>query len=331
MSRRRAARALLMFCFVAGAGAARAEGWLVLPFANKSGEMSLDWLGEGFAISLEEQLRANGQITISYDGARDILSDWNIPSGKGVSLASALKAADHAGADRVVSGSFRLHEGELRVEAQVLDPTVPSSMGAVKENARLGYLLDLHRRLGRALLHVGQQGMTSLGAVRDSSEAPPLAAYEQYVRALIERQPGRRLEALRKAAFSFPNYPALEYRLAEALHDAGKEDEALAALEKVKTIRFTLSPEAHLLRADILLERGDAAGAVAAADAALELRDSARTRLLHAEASLATGALEEAKADLERARRMGAPVQDLDALSLRLEKAQQAPASTPQP
>ncbi len=89
-------------------------------------------------------------------------------------------------------------------------------------------------------------------------------------------------------------------------------------------MRFTLSPEAHLLRAEILLTRGDAAAAAAASAAALDLRDTARARLLHAEAALASGALEEARADLERARRLGAPVQELDALTHRLEKAQSA-------
>jgi tetratricopeptide (TPR) repeat protein len=305
-------------CVAAGCLPLGAQGWLVLPFANQSGESSLDWLGNGFAISVEELLRGAGQHTIANQVARGITADWDVPAGRALSLASALKAADQAGADRVVTGVFRLHEGELRVEAQVLDPEAPALRGRVEESARLGDLLDLYRGLARSILRAGEDGLPSQKSVRDSSPTPPLSAYEQYVRALILPQAEQRLQALRLAARNFPNYALLQYRLAEELHEAGRDDEALSSLDRVREVRFSLSPEAQLLRAEILLERGESAPAAAAADAALDLRETYRGRLLRAEALITTGSVEQARTDLERARQLGAPTEDCDALLKRL-------------
>ena len=317
--------ATAMGALLASVSALPAQGWLVLPFANRSGETSLDWLGDGFAISLEEILSASGQTILTHDKAREVVSQWRVPQRHSVTLASALKAADHTSAARVVIGSFVLRDGELRVQGKVLNAEEPAVLGEVEESARLGDLFELQRRLGRALLRAGQEGLSSSQSVRDSSPAPPLTAYEQYVRALIQARPEERLQALRQAAHSFPAYPVLHYRLAAELHEAGKDDDALQSLERLSEVRFALSPEARLLRAEILLERGDAAAAEVAATAALDLRDTYRARLLRAEALLARGQSEPARADLEKARQLGAPAEDADALSRRLPAA--APAS----
>jgi TolB-like protein/predicted negative regulator of RcsB-dependent stress response len=310
-----AAAALVVLAFPSGS---LAQGWLVLPFANRSGEASLDWLGDGFALSLEEHLRGAGHATVPNEAARTLLAEWQVPAGRGATLASALRASDQVGAERVVIGRFRLHEGELRVEAEVIDPDEPGMRGEARLQGRLKDLLDLQRRLARALIKAGEEGLPAGRAVRDSAPSPPLAAYEQYVRALLTPQPAQRLQALRQAARSFPSYALLHYRLARELHDAGEEEEALAALRKIGEVRFPLSPEACLLEAEILLQRGEAGPALTAAERALDLRDSAQGRLLRAEALLARGTPEEARAEIARARALGAPAEECEALERRL-------------
>jgi TolB-like protein/predicted negative regulator of RcsB-dependent stress response len=295
-----------------------AQGWLVLPFANHSGEASLDWLGEGFALSLDEQLRGAGQTTVPHAAARALLAEWRLPAGRGPTLASALKASDQIGAERVVTGRFRLHEGELKVEAEVIDPDEPGMRGEARLQARLGDLLDLQRRLARALIKAGEEGLATARAVRDNAPAPPLAAYEQYVRALLTPQTAQRLQALRQAARSFPSYALLHFRLAQELHDSGEEDEALASLQKIGEVRFLLSPEARLLEVEIRLQRGEAGSALAAADRALDLRETAQGRLLRAEALVAQGSPGEARAEIARARELGAPAEECEALERRL-------------
>ena len=325
--RRRAVLAGLgILFFTLAATPIRADGWLVLPFANQTGEVSLDWLGHGFAISMEEHLQAAGQTTVSHEKARGLLSEWKVPAGRSLTLASAIKAGEQAGAQRVVTGLFRLKEGEVQVEVQILDPDEPALREEVGEAAKLGDLFDLLRRLNRSILRAGENGLPAQQAIRDSASPPPLTAYEQYVRALIQPHAEQRLQALRQAAHAFPSYPILQYRLAEELHVAGRNEEALGSLERVAETRFALSPEARLLRAEILLERGDNEGAAKAAAAALDLRESYRGRLLRAEALLARGATEEARADLERARTLGAPTEDTEALARRL-----GPPSPPGP
>lgn len=302
---------------------ALAQGWLILPFTNQSGEASLDWLGDGFAVSLEEHLRGAGQTAVPHEAARALLAEWRLPAGRGPTLASALKASDQVGAERVVTGRFRLHEGEVRVQAEVIDPDEPGWRGEARVEGRLVDLLDLQRRLTKALIKVGEEGLTTARPVRDNSPAPPLAAYEQYVRALLLPQPAQRLQALRQAARSFPGYALLNYRLARELREAGEEEEALASLRKIGDVRFLLSPEARLLEAEILLERGEPGQALSAIERALELRDSAQGRLLRAEALLGRGVAAEARSEIARARELGAPAEDCEALERRL------PASPP--
>ncbi|MEE9217450.1 MAG: hypothetical protein V3U98_00085 [Acidobacteriota bacterium] len=322
--RRHAASRMAPACFLAIAlaasapGIARAEDWLVLPFANRSAEPALDWLGDGFSISIEEQLRAGGQDTVAYDDARSTLFEWRVPRGRATTLASALKAAERFGAVRVITGHFEVQDGEIQVQARVLDPLEPSVAGELNERAKLGNLLDLHARLGRALWNAAREGMPKFRPADKSPEPPPLAAYEQYVRARIENDPAERLTKLRLAGHSFPTYSLLQYRLAEALRDAGRPQEALRILEGLHATRFLLSADAQALEAALHLERGAAPEAEQAIRRSLDLRESASGRLLRAEILLALERPDEAREEIERSRKLGAPEEECEALARRV-------------
>ncbi len=304
-----------------------ATDWLVLPFANESDEPALDWLGEGIAISLEEHLRSGGQTTIPYDEIRELLSKWHVTRGRSVTLATALKAAEITGVSRVVTGSFRVAEGKLSVDGKVLDPLGPEVLGEVHEKTRLGNLFDLYTDLARAVWRSGRKKMPSFRQLNETVEAPPLAAYERYVRARLEAEPGERLDGLRKAAATFPTYALLQYRLAEALYDAGRQDEALNTLIRLHPARFLLTPEAYLLEGELHFRDENPVAAEQAVVAALEIQDSAQGRLLHAEILLTRGLEDQARRELEQSRQLGISEEEYEALFRRMTAAE----DTPQP
>ena len=318
--------ALLICALAAGLIAStrpvQAGDWLVLPFANQSDEPALDWLGEGFAISLEEHLRSGGQTTVSYDETRELLSNWNVSRGRSVTLATALKAAEITEVSRVVTGSFTVSDGKLSVEGKVLDPLGPEVLGEVHEEIRLGSLLDLHAGLARAVWRAGRKKMPSFRPLSQTVEAPPLAAYEQYVRARLEMEPGKRLTGLRKAAATFPTYALLQYRLAEALDEAGRQDEALDTLARLHPARFLLTPEAYLLEGELHFRDEDPVAAEQAVLTALEIQDSAQGRLLHAEILLTRGMEDQARSELERSRKLGVADEAYEELSRRMAAAE---------
>ncbi|MCZ6779552.1 MAG: hypothetical protein O7F16_11395 [Acidobacteria bacterium] len=297
----------------------QAGDWLVLPFANQSDEPALDWLGEGFAISLEEHLRSGGQAAVPYDETRELLSKWNVPRGQAVTLATALKAAEITGVSRVVTGSFTVAAGKLSVDTMVLDPLGPEVLGEVHEDIPLGNLFDLHAGLARAVWRAGRKKMPSFRPFDQTVEALPITAYERYIRARLEADPGKRLKDLRKAAASFPTYALLQYRLAEALDEAGKQDEALNTLARLHPARFLLTPDAYLLEGELRFRDEDPVAAEQAVLAALEIQDSAHGRLLHAEILLKRGLEDQARSELERSRKLGLADEEYEALSIRMD------------
>jgi tetratricopeptide (TPR) repeat protein len=169
--------------------------------------------------------------------------------------------------------------------------------------------------------------MPNFHPLTETDDPQPPTAYEQYVRARLEEESSKRLQQLRKAAASFPTFVLLQYRLAEALDDAGLQEEALRALARLHPARFILTTEAYLLEGGLHFRRDDPEAALQAVKTALDIQDSAEGRLLHAEILLALGLEDEARTELERSRELGIPAEEYEALSSKMT----ADGSGPQP
>jgi TolB-like protein len=81
---------------------------LVLPFDNRSGNPSLNWIGDSFPDTLNKRLNSSGFLTISRDDRAFALDHLGLPAGFRPSRATTIRIAQQLDANFVVVGSYTM-------------------------------------------------------------------------------------------------------------------------------------------------------------------------------------------------------------------------------
>src|ERR1700744_263431 len=107
-------------CAVARAQETGGRVVLVLPFDNRSGNPSLNWIGDSFPDTLDQRLNSAGFLTISHDDRAFALDHLGLPADFRPSRATTILIAQQLDADYVVVGSYNVANNRISVQAQVL-------------------------------------------------------------------------------------------------------------------------------------------------------------------------------------------------------------------
>src|SRR5580692_4579467 len=102
-------------------GAGRGRILLVLPFDNRSGQPSLEWIREAAPEILGSRFLSAGFAPMSRTDRLYALDHLGLPEGFHPSRATALKLAQTLDADSIVVGSFLTDGSAIIAEAQVVD------------------------------------------------------------------------------------------------------------------------------------------------------------------------------------------------------------------
>lgn len=208
------------------AASARADTFVVLPFANlsKNGPQNIAWVGESISETLRETLSAGGVVALDRDERDEAFKQLGIRQNVLLTRASIIKVAGALDADRVVYGEFELiappattsagTRGSLRVSAHVLDL---KHMHQGPEFSELGALEDLaaiQMRLGWRTL----QFILGPDAPKETDffalHAPVrLDAIENYIRGLLSTSKEQKLRLLSQAVHIEPTFSQPIYRL----------------------------------------------------------------------------------------------------------------------
>ena len=94
---------------------------LVLPFDNRSGQPSLDWVREAAPQILSTRFASAGFAPMSREDRRYALDHLGLPQGFHPSRASSLKLAETLDADSIIVGSFQTDSAGILAQAQVVD------------------------------------------------------------------------------------------------------------------------------------------------------------------------------------------------------------------
>ena len=242
------AAALLALALVAlGPGIALASEpptYLILPFENVAEEPSLDWLSTGLALALGEYLRGAGGRVIDDEERAIVLEGNGIPAGASLTLASTLELGRRLRArssgirpDLTVIGRFNIADGELTLQARILDLTREHARPWVIQEARLKDVLKAHAHLAIELLQGDASIKDHLDRQPTGARAfgdPPLLAFETYCRAMAETDSAERLKMLRQAIREYPDYYRAAYQAAALLATGERWDDAAEMLEKAE-------------------------------------------------------------------------------------------------
>lgn len=207
---------------------------LVLPFDNRTGQVSLDWMREAAVDLLNSRFSSAGFAPLSREDRMYALDHLGLPQGFQPSRASAIKLAQTLDADEIVLGSVSMSGGELVVEAQLVDVPHLRMTGPVTERGKLTDMVAIFDSLAWQLtkeldpaFNVAENTFVAAGA------GLRLDAFEQYIRGITEPDQAERLRHLEAAVKLSPNFSPAWMALGREYYSTQQYDKAAAAFAKV--------------------------------------------------------------------------------------------------
>jgi tetratricopeptide (TPR) repeat protein len=230
------ASAALLFPQIAHSQDANGRVVLVLPFDNRSGNPSLNWIGDSFPDTLDKRLNSAGFLTISHDDRLYALDHLGLPPDFRPSRATTIRIAQQLDADYVVVGSYNVANDKIAVQAQVLAVNALHLSQPLQNSADLPRLFDAENAIAWKIArqidpHFSVAEQTFLA----SPGGVPLPSFENYIRGSTASTPAERLQRLQAAVADTPNYAAALLALGKEQYAARDFPSAAATLAKVPT------------------------------------------------------------------------------------------------
>ena len=217
-----------------GSAEGRGRILLVLPFDNRSGQPSLEWIREAAPQILSSRFASAGFAPMSRDDRRYALDHLGLPQGFHPSRATALKLAETLDADSIVVGSYLTDGTGIVAQAQVVD--VPRLRMSEAVSAR-GEMHDLAGVFGSLAWKLTRQLDPGFGGSEDTFVAAGaglrLDAFEQYIRGITEPDQQERLRHLKQAVQESPEFGPAWMALGREDYNGQQYEDAAAAFAKV--------------------------------------------------------------------------------------------------
>ena len=207
---------------------------LVLPFDNRTGQPSLEWIREAAAEILSRRFSSAGFAPMSRADRRYALDHLGLPQGFHPSRASSLKLAETVDADSIIVGSYLTDGTGIVVEAQVVD--VPHLRMSQPVTAR-GEMRDLIAVFGTLAWKLTRELDPGFSVAQETFVAAgaglSLAAFEQYIRGITEPDQGERLRHLDQAVQLNQDFSQAWMALGREDFDGQKYEDAAESFAKV--------------------------------------------------------------------------------------------------
>lgn len=202
---------------------------LIWPFQNRSGDATLDWIGESFVTSLQQSLRGTDIAVLTRDQRERALELAGVPPQAPLSHAGLIRAAGQADARWLVVGWYDYDGNQFSAAASVIDLKREHLVPLAAQSGPLDGLEAVQARLAWAV----RQRLAPGGEEPAASPPLPLSAYESYVRSQLETSATARLSDLEVAVHFAPDDARVLLALGEAELDGKHEAAALDTLKKV--------------------------------------------------------------------------------------------------
>ncbi len=207
---------------------------LVLPFENRSGNPSLNWIGDSFPDTLDRRLDASGFLTISHDDRVYAYGHLGLPEGFRPSRATSIRIAQQLDANYVVIGSFTVASNHLSAQAQVLSVEQLRLSPAIGDGADLSHLFDAENAVAWKLARaIDPRFAIAESTFLAAPGAVPLPAFEDYIRGTNATAPSEKLQRLKEAVSFSPDFASALLALGKEQYATRDFDAAAATLSKV--------------------------------------------------------------------------------------------------
>jgi tetratricopeptide (TPR) repeat protein len=207
---------------------------LVLPFENRTGQPSLDWIREAAAELLSSRFVSAGFEPMSRADRIYALDHLGLPEGFNPSRASSLKLAQTLDADSIVVGSYILDGNSIVAEARLVNVPALRMSEVVTAHGDLKDQIDVFDSLAWKLTRELDPGFSgSEETFVDAGKGIRLDAFEQYIRGITETDQAQRLADLEKAVKLSPEFSPTWMALGREAYNGQQYEQAADAFAKV--------------------------------------------------------------------------------------------------
>ncbi len=220
---------------------------LVLPFDNRTGQPSLEWMREASAEILTSRLAAAGFAPMSRADRIYALDHLGLPQGFHPSRATSLKLAETLDADSIVVGSYITDGSSIVAEAQLVDVPRLRISEPVTARGEMRSMIAVFDSLAWKLARQLEPASTLTEESFVAADAGiHLDAFEQYVRGISEPDQAERLRHLNQSVLLSPAFSPAWMALGREEYAGQQYEQAAEAFAKVTSTENAL--EAHFFR-----------------------------------------------------------------------------------
>ncbi len=281
----------------------------VVPFQNKSGDQSWDWLGPSLADMLSTDVGQSAYLrAVSSDRVQQVFHDLRIAPNSIVDSSSLSRIAEFTNADTLVWGQYTKLGEQIRIDATLEDRKhnrtvqVKSEAGSQKDlSAAVDRLAEMIRQNLALPADVVKElqaqsfkpTSTSVGALRDYNQGV------QFLRQGKNQEAQKRLEAATKED---PQFTVAYSRLGEAYSTLGYDAEAERASRRAVELSQSLPlAQRYFIEASLARVTKDNQKAVAAYEnLAASFPDNVDVQFALGRLYEDTAALDKARASYEK-------------------------------
>jgi tetratricopeptide (TPR) repeat protein len=198
---------------------------LVVPFETPVRDGRTYWLGEAIAVLMADDMNARGLGAIPRQARERAYEQLHLPPHGVLSRATVIKIGELVGANEVVVGEVRVDGDTLTIKATPIRIDIGRADSDLVEHGDLPDLIPIVRKLARRIVPDREQA--------PPSPAPPLHAFELFVKGLIAERPQSQAEFLESAIQIDPRYDAARLALWDVRTGQGDYAAALAQTRAV--------------------------------------------------------------------------------------------------
>jgi len=198
---------------------------LVVPFETPSRDGRTYWLGEAISVLLADDMNARGVGAVSRQAREHAYEQLHLPPHGVLSRATVIKVGELAGATQVIVGEVQVEGDALTIKATPIRIDLGRADADVIERGSLSDLIPIARKVARRIAPEHDDA--------PPPPAPPLHAFEQFIKGLIAERPASQAEFLESAIQIDPHYDAARLALWDVRTGQGDHAAALAQARAV--------------------------------------------------------------------------------------------------
>jgi tetratricopeptide (TPR) repeat protein len=201
--------ALLLFGLSATGGFCFApKSIVVFPFENATKNPSMEWIGQSFVETLNEQLASTWLRPVSEEQCSALFERLGLPLDGNFSRATLLKAGEDLDANYAVVGTYHYEQAEFTAAAELINVDTSHLEAAFVEKGPLDSLNRIQSRIAwRILTHFDSTFPYNQEDFYKRFGEVPLSAFENYVRGRRAVDSKSQLQYFLRAEHIDPAYP----------------------------------------------------------------------------------------------------------------------------